>query len=110
LPTPVVHRDIKPKNIFLKGQSFVLGDFGLIKLLNGHDEADHNIFKESVGFGMPYFYRTPDLIAYGKRESGITTKSDVFQLGLVAIELFTGRNPVTNVFSTQYMLRGGTGF
>ena len=93
LPTPVVHRDIKPENIFLKGQSCVLGDFGLMKLIDGKDEVDRDIFKESVGPGMPFFYRTPDLIAYAKHETGITTKSDVFQLGLVAAELFTGRNP-----------------
>jgi serine/threonine-protein kinase len=93
LPTPVVHRDIKPENIFLKGQSCVLGDFGLMKFLDGQDEVDREIFKESIGLGMPYFYRTPDLIAYAKKESGITTKSDVFQLGLVTSELFTGRNP-----------------
>jgi serine/threonine-protein kinase len=93
LPVPVVHRDLKPENIFLKGQSCALGDFGLMKLLDGQDEVDREIFKESVGPGMPYFYRTPDLIAYARKESGISTKSDVFQLGLVAAELFTGRNP-----------------
>jgi hypothetical protein len=42
---------------------------------------------------MPFFYRTPDLIAYARNEADITTKSDVFQLGLVVAELFTGRNP-----------------
>lgn len=42
---------------------------------------------------MPFYYRTPDLIAYGKNEADITTKSDVFQLGLVLAQLFTGRNP-----------------
>jgi len=56
-------------------------------------EPDREIFKESVGPGMPFFYRTPDLIAYAKGEADITPKSDVFQLGLVVAELFTGRNP-----------------
>ena len=42
---------------------------------------------------MPFFYRTPDLVAYLRREAPLTTKSDVFQLGLVLTELFTGRNP-----------------
>ena len=89
----VVHRDIKPQNIFVKGKSCVLGDFGLMKLLNGQDELDRDIFKESVGVGMPFFYRTPDLIAYARNESAITTKSDIFQLGLVIAELFGGKNP-----------------
>jgi serine/threonine-protein kinase len=88
-----VHRDIKPQNIFVKGRSCVLGDFGLMKLLDGADEEDRMVLKESIGPGMPFFYRTPDLVAYAKNESALTVKTDVFQLGLVLAELFTGWNP-----------------
>ena len=42
---------------------------------------------------MPGRYRTPDQVAYLKGESPLTTRSDIFQLGLVLAELFTGRNP-----------------
>jgi serine/threonine protein kinase len=35
-----------------------------------------------------------DLVAYARQESPLTTKSDVFQLGLVVAEMFTGRNPL----------------
>lgn len=93
LAPSVVHRDIKPQNVFVKGRSCVLGDFGLMKLMDGEEEEDRQVFKESVGAGMPFFYRTPDLIAYAKNEAPISPKSDVFQLGLVVAELFTGRNP-----------------
>lgn len=89
LDPKVVHRDIKPANIFIKGGSCVLGDFGLMKRLTD----DPTIIKESLGPGMAFFYRTPDLVAYLKGESPITTKSDVFQLGLVLAHLFTGWNP-----------------
>ncbi|MDZ4783383.1 MAG: serine/threonine-protein kinase [Planctomycetia bacterium] len=87
----VIHRDIKPQNVFVKGRSCVLGDFGLLKLANA--DTDREVFKESVGAGMPYRYRTPDQVAYLRGEAELTTKSDVFQLGLVLAELFTGRNP-----------------
>ncbi len=89
----IVHRDIKPANIFIKGRSCVLGDFGLMKLLDGNAEADREVLKESIGPGMPFFYRTPDLVAYAKNEADITVKSDVFQLGLVLAQLFTHWNP-----------------
>jgi len=92
---PVIHRDIKPENIFRKGHSCVLGDFGLMKQLGSPEEPDHAVLKESVGAGMPRSYRTPDLISYYKREGPITPKSDVFQLGLVVAELFTGNNPLS---------------
>lgn len=89
----IVHRDIKPANIFIKGRSCVLGDFGLMKVLVATAESDREVLKESIGPGMPFFYRTPDLVAYAKNEADITVKSDVFQLGLVLSQLFTGWNP-----------------
>jgi serine/threonine protein kinase len=94
LGEPVIHRDIKPQNVFVKGQSCVLGDFGLMKRVSTpDDDVPENVIKESVGPGMPFFYRTPDLVAYVRGEAYPTTKSDVFQLGLVVAQLFTGRNP-----------------
>ncbi|BAZ29195.1 serine/threonine kinase [Cylindrospermum sp. NIES-4074] len=93
LDPQIVHRDIKPANIFINGSSCILGDFGLMKVLDGNIELDREVFKESTGVGMPYYYRTPDLVAYAKQQSALTVKSDIFQLGLVITELFTGRNP-----------------
>jgi serine/threonine protein kinase len=90
---PIVHRDVKPQNIFVKGRACVLGDFGLLKRLDQQDAEDRELLKESVGIGMPYFYRSPDLVKYATNVEDITPKSDVFQLGLVLTELFTGRNP-----------------
>ena len=59
----------------------MLGDFGLMKLLDDTNVEDREIFKESIGPGMPFYYRTPDLVAYAKNEAQLTVKSDVFQLG-----------------------------
>lgn len=94
LQPQVVHRDIKPQNIFVKGGSCVLGDLGLLKLLDDNTELDREVFKLSTGPGMPFHYPTPDLVAYANGEADLTTKSDVFQLGLTLAHLFTGRNPV----------------
>lgn len=94
LEPPVIHRDIKPQNVFVKGGACVLGDFGLMKRLDDVEgESPEVVFKRSVGPGMPFFYRTPDQVAYARNQRDLTVASDVFQLGLVAAELFTGRNP-----------------
>ncbi len=94
LDPPVIHRDIKPQNVFLKGKSCILGDFGLMKRQIRETTVDLPAFKESVGVGMPYRYRTPDLVEYLTNGTPPTTRSDVFQLGLVLAELFNGKNPL----------------
>lgn len=102
----VIHRDIKPNNIFVNGSNAVLGDFGLIKELDAADQfncaddddiemINETVFHTADGYiAMPYFYRTPELVAYANKQDVLHLESDVFQLGLVLTELFTGNNPL----------------
>ena len=87
----VVHRDIKPKNIFLKAATCVLGDFGLI--FQDVEHAQQGGSDRSIA-AMAQMYRTPELVAFQNGGPKPPLASDVFQLGLVAAELFTGRNPL----------------
>lgn len=93
LGSPVIHRDIKPQNIFIKGRTCLLGDFGLMTRSTVDQEIDRGILSETQRPGMPWYYRTPDLVALEKHGTKVTPASDIFQLGLVATQLFTGRNP-----------------
>jgi len=81
----VLHRDIKPDNIFLKSAMGppVVGDFGLSIFL----EADSRITatQEAVG---PRWYMAPELES-GRSEC-VTTASDVYSLGKLLYWLFTG--------------------
>ncbi len=90
----VVHRDIKPSNIFLKGDSCVLGDFGLVLQLDETKQSGLEKRPTPAVSEMAKNYRTPELVAYHNGGPAPSTKSDVFQLGLVACELFTGKNPL----------------
>lgn len=87
----VVHRDIKPKNIFLKAGTCVLGDFGLV--FQDVPHASTGPLEGSVP-AMAQMYRTPELVEYQATGKKPPPASDVFQLGLVASELFTGKNPL----------------
>lgn len=87
----VVHRDIKPKNIFLKAGTCVLGDFGLVF----QDVAAEATGKDEGAVpAMAQMYRTPELVERHVAGRKPPPASDVFQLGLVASELFTGKNPL----------------
>jgi len=91
----IIHRDIKPKNIFINGNTAILGDFGLVKLTQD-DLTSRNEFEDDVSslcYGQALNYRSLDIIKYVKEEAELTTKSDIMQLGIVLAEMFTKNNP-----------------
>ena len=76
----VLHRDLKPANIMLDGRGNVLiTDFGLA-VLSG-EVADHEI-----RHGTPA-YMAPEQLAGHE----VTAKSDLYSLGLVLYEIFSGK-------------------
>lgn len=89
-----IHRDIKPDNIFIKGSSAILGDFGLIKHI---DSVEKDIDEVKGYIAMPFYYRTPDLVEYAKSGAAIDCRTDIFQLGLVLTYMFNGKNPLKPV-------------
>jgi serine/threonine-protein kinase len=76
----VLHRDLKPANIMIDGRGQVLiTDFGLAGLVEEIGGSD-------IRSGTPA-YMSPEQLA-GKE---VTVKSDIYALGLVVYEMFTGR-------------------
>jgi serine/threonine protein kinase len=43
---------------------------------------------------MAQNYRSPEIVPFAKDGTPLPPASDIFQLGLVAAELFTGKNPL----------------
>jgi predicted Ser/Thr protein kinase len=76
----VLHRDLKPANIMLNGRGqVVVTDFGLAALAN-------EIPGDEIRNGTPA-YMAPEQLA-GKE---VTVQSDIYSLGLVLYEVFTGK-------------------
>jgi serine/threonine protein kinase len=98
----IVHRDLKPENVMLvpdtTGPRAVVMDFGLAK----ERRADPEVVKltqTGIVLGTPEFM-SPEQIR-GKPLDG---RSDVFALGVVAFELFTGRLPFAGKSPQDLML------
>jgi predicted Ser/Thr protein kinase len=78
----VIHRDLKPQNIMInKRGEVVIMDFGLAAISDQLSGAE-------VRNGTPA-YMAPEQL----KGSGVTAKSDIYALGLVLYELFTGKKP-----------------
>ncbi len=85
----IIHRDIKPNNIMLDGTGsrvrLCITDFGLARA----HEADPSLSGKSLVAGTPD-YMAPELYQ-GRPPS---QASDLFALGVVLHEVFTGQKPV----------------
>ncbi|WP_051248098.1 serine/threonine-protein kinase [Nocardioides halotolerans] len=81
--TGVVHRDIKPGNLLLDGQGRVrLADFGIARLVG--DTVRVTATGTTIGTAT---YLAPEQASGGE----VGTPADIYALGLVLLELITGR-------------------
>jgi len=80
----IVHRDIKPANVMLSSKDQVkIMDFGLAKLIGTREITEGE--------------STPGTIAYMSPEQtrgeGVDHRTDIWSLGVVLYEMFTGQRP-----------------
>jgi serine/threonine protein kinase len=85
----VVHRDIKPRNIFLDSKHEpIVGDFGLCFLLDDESAYDERV-TETMEVAGPRWFGAPE--ARDGRLEDVTLAGDVYSLGKVLHWMFSGR-------------------
>lgn len=82
----VIHRDIKPDNIFLTPDGVVkLVDFGIARSIDG---------ARTMATSMGTVLGTPGYLSPEQAQgTSVDSRSDLFSIGSVAYEMFSGRNP-----------------
>ncbi len=79
----VLHRDLKPANVMIDGRGRVkINDFGIAALVE--------LAADDENFSGTPVYMAPEVV----RGEAATPRSDIYSLGLVLFELFTGRRAI----------------
>jgi serine/threonine protein kinase len=82
----IIHRDIKPRNMLLREDHWLLlTDFGIARILSDQEQ----LTQTGVGFG------TPEYMAPEQAQGRAVAASDIYSLAVIAYQLLTGRLPFT---------------
>ncbi|XP_018564593.1 serine/threonine-protein kinase tousled-like 2 isoform X8 [Anoplophora glabripennis] len=109
---PVIHYDLKPGNILLT-EGNVCGeikitDFGLSKVMDEENyNPDHGMDLTSQGAGT-YWYLPPECFVVGKHPPKISSKVDVWSVGVIFYQCLYGKKPFGHNQSQATILEENT--
>lgn len=103
-PEPIVHRDLKPGNILLdKNYVSKIGDVGCAKLISDLVPEGLTEYRDTVIAGTLY-YMDPEYQLTGT----VRPKSDLYALGIIILQLLTGKRPHGLILSAEGAINKGT--
>jgi serine/threonine protein kinase len=103
----VIHRDLKPDNIFLcegpdgEPREPKVLDFGISKIAAGSDLRDMSLTQSGTVMGTP-FYMSPEQVR-GLRD--VDERGDVYAIGVILYEMLTGVCPFDGETYNELILK-----
>jgi serine/threonine protein kinase/tetratricopeptide (TPR) repeat protein len=87
----VVHRDLKPDNIFLQHGHAILADFGIARAVEQATRGTptERLTRTGLGLGTPG-YMSPEQLA---GDPDVDARADIYAMGVVAYEMLSGHPP-----------------
>ena len=90
----VVHRDLKPHNIFFEDGTVKIGDYSLSKAISGTQQTGHTTTVGSV------HYMAPE-IGEGKYDKAV----DIYAVGVILFEMLTGSPPYVGESMAEVLIK-----
>lgn len=87
----IAHRDVKPGNILRVGEVWKLGDFGLVREVGEDDDLRTGTLQCTPAYTPPEFFI----------EQRISLAWDIWSLGVIIVEMLTGKQPFSGSKTTQ---------
>jgi len=96
----IVHRDLRPANILWdeEGGCAYLSDFGIAALISTGGEDVTRLTKTGQTVGDPRYLSPEQLL-----DQELTTLSDMYSVGILGYELYTGEGPYGAKSNTQWI-------
>lgn len=95
----IIHRDIKGANILIDIKGTVkISDFGISKKLNSSLQSKRASLQGSV------YWMAPEVV----KQIAYTEKADIWSVGCLVVEMFTGKHPFPDFSQMQAIFKIGT--
>ncbi|KAK7207272.1 kinase-like domain-containing protein [Myxozyma melibiosi] len=101
----IVHRDIKGANVLVDNKGKIkISDFGISKRVEAGLLASGNNQPHRPSLQGSVYWMAPEVV----KQTSYTRKADIWSLGCLVVEMFTGTHPFPEFSQMQALFRIGT--